>query len=128
MEIKKYVLPLHPQSRNTAYDLKAQRFFKKVMKKSSSKIWWFEKFVLPLQPLSPLKRKQRSEKKSLKNLSKRFGGLKKRFYLCTTFRYEKAVKLNEVFGPHRIESVLIEIYERRSLKLLSSKVFIHSKE
>ena len=29
MEIKKYVLPLHPQSRNTAYDLKAQRFFKK---------------------------------------------------------------------------------------------------
>ena len=67
-------------------------------------------------------------KKSLKNLSKRFGGLKKRFYLCTTFRYEKAVKLNEVFGPHRIESVLIEIYEQRSLKLLSSKVFIHSKE
>ena len=67
-------------------------------------------------------------KKSLKNLSKRFGGLKKRSYLCTTFRYEKAVKQNEVFGPHRIESVLIEIYEQRSLKLLSSKVFIHSKE
>ena len=67
-------------------------------------------------------------KKSLKNLSKRFGGLKKMFYLCTTFRYEKAVKLNEVFEPHRIESVLIEIYKQRSLKLLSSKVFIHSKE
>ena len=29
-------------------------------------------------------------KKSLKNLSKRFGGLRKRFYLCTTFRFEKA--------------------------------------
>jgi len=29
----------------------------------------------------------------LKNLSKRFGGLRKRYYLCTTFRLKKAVRL-----------------------------------
>ena len=51
-----------------------------------------------------LKNESKVLKKSLKNLSKRFGGLKKRSYLCTTFRYEKAVKQNEVFGPHRIKN------------------------
>ena len=35
----------------------------KFLKNSCKKIWRKEKLVLPLQPLSPLKRKQRSEKK-----------------------------------------------------------------
>lgn len=39
-----------------------------------------------------LKNESNVLKKSLKNLVKRFGGYEKRFYLCTTFRYEKAVK------------------------------------
>ena len=68
------------------------KVLKKFFEKSCKKIWKFEKLALPLHPLSPQKRKQRSEKKSLKNLAKRFGGYEKRFYLCTTFRYEKAVK------------------------------------
>ena len=99
----------------------------KFLKNSCKKIWRKEKLVLPLQPLSP-QNESNVLKKSLKNLSKRFGGFKKRFYLCTTFRYEISGQTIEVERPLRIESVLIVIYEQRSLKLLSSKVFIHSKE
>lgn len=37
--------------------------------------------------------KQKSSLKSfLKNFSKRFGKLEKRFYLCTTFRYENRME------------------------------------
>ena len=71
------------------------------MKKSSSKIWWFEKFVLPLQPLSLLNSEtmQKVLRKSfLKKVSKKFGGLKNLPYLCTTFppqimRYESELKM-----------------------------------
>ena len=33
-----------------------KRFWEKFFEKSSSKIWWFEKFALPLQPLSHFKK------------------------------------------------------------------------
>ena len=119
-------------------------------------------FAPAMRSKRPLKHKQRFWKSFLKNLAKRFGGLKNLPYLCIRFRlknesnvlkkkFEKSCKKiwwlrKKVLPLHhfplwksgqarRLEralrwtrNVLIAIYEQRSLKLLSSKVFIHSKE
>ncbi|MBR3774369.1 MAG: hypothetical protein IKK86_08075, partial [Alistipes sp.] len=71
----------------------------------------------------------------MKNLAKRFGGLRKRFYLCTTFRSKKAVKQNEVFGPHGIRkcsyrdirTAFFEVIEQQSFypleRVISNNTF-----
>ena len=105
-----------------------QRFWKSFLKNLAKKIWRFEKLALPLHPLSPQKRKQRSEKKFEKSCKKIWWLRKKVLPLhhFPLWKSGQARRLERAFRWTR--NVLIAIYEQRSLKLLSSKVFIHSKE
>ena len=69
----------------------AERFLEKFFEKSFRNIWKFQKCVLSLHPLSPLKRriaKKVLRKIFLKKVSEKFGGFKNSSYLCTTFRSE----------------------------------------
>ena len=77
---------------------KATRFwwhrkgFLEIFWKSFQNIWWFQKSVLSLRPLSPLKRRVAQKvlrKIFFEKVSKIFGGFKNMSYLCTTFRSEK---------------------------------------
>lgn len=102
----------------------ANRFWEVLDKKSDWKIWTERKFFLPLQParrsvMAERRKRTGSEELTKKNLSKRFGGFKNNAYLCTTFRWKKAVSQavqSKDLGPEKTEDVLIAIYEQRSLK------------
>ena len=67
LQIRKFPLPLHPQSEITT-PLRAaeKKVLKNIFWKSSQKIWWFQKYDLSLHPLSPLKR--RAAKKVLRKV------------------------------------------------------------
>ena len=102
--------------------------FWKIFEKSCKKIWRLENLVLPLQPLSPQKRKQGSEKKVWKIFQKDLVVWKKGLTFASLSATKKRSNKTRSSGLTELRIVLIEIYEQRSLKLLSSKVFIHSKE
>ena len=134
LENRKMSLPLQPLwERNTPSKRKEKvlknfwKFLQKDLEKRNSCLTFATAFAS--------KTKARFWKKSLKNLAKRFGGLRKRFYLCTTFRFEKAVKQNEVFGPHRIRkcsyrdirTAFFEVIEQQSFypleRVISNNTF-----
>ena len=63
-----------------------ERFLEKFFEKSFRNIWKFQKCVLSLHPLSPLKRriaKKVLRKIFLKKVPEKFGSFKNSSYLCT---------------------------------------------
>ena len=124
MQLLKKSLPLHPQSRNKPSVERSE----KVLKKSFKIFWRFEKLDLSLHPLSPHNESERSEKKFEKSFKKIWWFQKKVLPLHHFPLRKSGQSLAGLRTDTETEFVLIAIYEQRSLKNLSSKVFIHSKE
>ena len=111
-----------------------QRQVLKKFWKKFRKFLEFPKFDLPLHPLwqwHPVGDEAKKVlKKFSKNLPKRFGGFKKGFYLCTTFRSAKAADgTAEGDLPKRTEIVLYSNISNSVLwSIWAAKVFPLSSE
>ena len=116
LQNRKKSLPLQPHLRTSQTATRMQGS-EKVLKKSSQKIWWFEKLVLPLHPLSP-KNESRVLKKKFWKSSKKIWWLQKRVLPLHHFPpHKKAVRTEgSKDRSKQTETVHIAIYERRSLK------------
>ena len=89
LQVQIFWLPLHPQSdRKTGLEMQ-KGFLENFFENNRWKIWWFQKDVLSLHPLSPLKM-ARQNKGSFNNfwkiLPKIFGSFKNMNYLCIAIR------------------------------------------
>ena len=101
LQVSKKSLPLHPQSRKPRAKgrrkLGLRRVKIEVAKKSSKKIWWLRKKVLPLSPHSPQKNA------AIFLAPRRKVGYQKRFFDLLVFKREKECRKHEVLKTSQVQ-------------------------